>query len=109
MSLALAALLALVPAAPDKSVIAVFEIIDVTARFTPIELEQLTDYFTTSLAKTSVFEVVPKASVKEALDKQKAESYKACYDESCQIEIGRELAAQKSVVTRIIQVGTRCA
>lgn len=92
-----------------EAVIAVFEIEDATGRLTAVELDQLTTYLTASLAKTKVYEVVPRANLREALRAEQAESFKACYDEACQIEIGRELAAQKALVTRIVQVGTACA
>lgn len=108
--LCLALALNATPTAPGpEAVIAVFEIEDATGRLTAAELDQLTTYLTASLAKTKVYEVVPRASLREALRAEQAESFKACYDEACQIEIGRELAAQKALVTRIVQVGTACA
>ena len=39
---------------------------------------------------------------------QKAESYKACYDESCQIEIGKEVAAQESLATKLSRQAKKC-
>jgi len=99
----------LASAPAPEAVIAVFEIEDATGRLTPVELDQLTTYLTASLAKTKVYEVVPRSNLREALRAEQAESFKACYDEACQIEIGRELAAQKALVTRIVQVGSACA
>jgi hypothetical protein len=106
---ALLAFFWLAAAPAPEAVIAVFEIEDATGRLTPVELDQLTTYLTASLAKTKVYEVVPRSNLRDALRAQQAESFKACYDEACQIELGRELAAQKALVTRIVQVGSACA
>lgn len=39
---------------------------------------------------------------------EKTNSYRSCYDEKCQIELGRELAAQKVISSKILKVGSRC-
>ena len=56
----------------------------------------------------SGYATVPRSDIKSKLQKLKAESFDACYDESCQIEIGKELAAQKSVSATWTQVGGTC-
>jgi hypothetical protein len=38
----------------------------------------------------------------------KLESYKECYDESCQVAVGKELAAQQTINTRIIEIANVC-
>jgi outer membrane protein OmpA-like peptidoglycan-associated protein len=52
--------------------------------------------------------VVPRGQIKRRLAKQKVTSYRRCYDQSCQIEIGRELAAAKSLAPTLIKLGRRC-
>lgn len=95
--------------AEDAAVVAVFDIQDKTGRFSAAQMEQLTTYFSTQLGEGQRFKVVPRAQIKQALTAQKKESYASCFDEQCQIEIGKELAAQKSLQTEIIAVGTQCA
>ncbi|MCA9549704.1 MAG: PEGA domain-containing protein [Myxococcales bacterium] len=93
----------------ERVVIAVFPIQD-TAEVLDAKTEQgLTDYLGAKLAESSRFVVVPRTDIEAALKAQKAESYEACYDQSCQIEIGKELAAQKVVHTQILKVGDSCA
>jgi len=43
------------------------------------------------------------------LAQSKQDTYRACYDESCQIEVGKALAASKTVSTTLLRVGSRCA
>ena len=46
--------------------------------------------------------------LKQRLRQQKRDSFRACYDEQCQIALGRELAAQKSLSTQIARIGSQC-
>ena len=38
----------------------------------------------------------------------KAESYASCYDDSCQLELGKALAASHIVRSKITKFGARC-
>lgn len=71
-------------------------------------LDRLGDYLSGRLAASGAFQVVPRSQVKARLAEQKAESYKACYDQTCQIELGRDLAAEKTVSVEIMRLGSRC-
>jgi hypothetical protein len=93
----------------DKPVVAVFGIEDKTGVLDKATLQQLTEYLTNQVAEGGVFLVVPSSRLRERLVQQKVESYKECYDEQCQIEIGRELAAKKSLATQVVKVGSLCA
>lgn len=44
----------------------------------------------------------------ETIGSLKAESYKSCYDDSCQIELGKALAATHILRTKITRFGSRC-
>lgn len=94
-------------AAPQ--IVAVFEVEDQSGRFDAKACAQLTDYFGAQLAQGSTFRVVPRSQLRQRLQAKKKESYKKCVAEQCQIEIGRELAAQKSLATKIVPIGTKCA
>ncbi len=96
-------------AAASPVVVAVFDIDDRSGRFRSEEVDQLTAYLAIQVADGPAFRVVPRAQVRAAMADAKRESYKDCYDDRCQIEIGRALAAQKSLLTRIISIGSRCA
>jgi Skp family chaperone for outer membrane proteins len=91
-----------------RPVVAVFEIEAAGATVKPAVRANLTRYLATKLAESGVYDVVPPDKVKEALTARKKESYKQCFDQSCQIEIGRELAASKSLATQLMKVGSKC-
>lgn len=90
-----------------RPVVAVFDL-ENRARLKNSDVLTLTEYITTRLAEGGLYRVVPKGEVQSALRSKKAESYQSCYDESCQIEIGRELAAQKTLSSKVSQLGTTC-
>ncbi len=98
-----------VQAQAPKPVIAVFNIIDSSGVLNAASIEQLTNYFTVKLAESGRFVVVPKSDIEAALRAQKRASYKECFDQSCQIEVGKELAAQKTLRTQIVKLGSKCA
>src|SRR5262245_21777808 len=91
----------------QKSVVAVFDIKDTGAGVDAKVLHNLTEYLAARLSE-GPYKVVPSQQIRERLKQQKAESYRACYDESCQIEIGRELAAQKTLSTQILRIAGTC-
>ncbi len=69
--------------------------------------EVLSDYFAGLMASMG-YSLVPRDELKAQLSKQKKASYEACYDQSCQIEVGKEVAASSVVATRVAQVGSQC-
>lgn len=91
-------------------VVAVFAIDDTreTGRLSPRQRDDLTDYLSSQLGAGGVFKIIPKAELQAALRAKKAETYSNCYDESCQIAIGQEVAAEKSVATKIVRFGATC-
>ena len=91
-----------------KPIVAVFTIEDKGARLKKKLRERLSDYLAMTLAATGKYRVVPRDQLKKRLVQQKRRSYKKCFDQSCQIEIGKELAAQKSLSTVIMKLGSKC-
>jgi hypothetical protein len=89
-------------------VVAVFEIENRGSPLTGDELIALTDYLGTRLGERGRFQIIPRQEIKKRLVRQKKASFKACYDQSCQIEVGRELAAQFTVSASISRVGRTC-
>jgi hypothetical protein len=75
-------------------VLAVFDVVDASRSLDPSTLDQLTDYLATRVAEALGYRVVPRDQIRARLAEGKAASYKACVDQSCQIELGKALAAQ---------------
>jgi hypothetical protein len=92
-------------------VVAVFDVQDASKknRVDQDTLDQLTEYLAAQLTEQVGFRVVPRNQLRERLAEQRNESYKKCYDESCQIELGKAVAAQKSLATKLLRVGNKCA
>ena len=93
---------------PRSSVVAIFDLESKSERFKPGDLIGLTDYIGAVLTQSGRFEVIPRRSIIAALRKQKIESYDECYAESCRLEIGKELAAEKTLSGAIVEFADRC-
>jgi len=90
-----------------RAVVAVFDIEVKGLELDPDTLDRLVDWLSTLLTRRH-YQVVPRSQLKQRIQAQKTESYKACYEESCQIEIGKELAAEKSLSTQVLKLGEKC-
>ena len=93
----------------NKPIVAVFDVEakgakDLDGAF----LDGLSDFLAARLVETGQFQVVPRSALKERLAASKKESFKACYDQSCQIEMGRELAAEKTLAAQVVKLGSTC-
>ncbi len=104
------ALALLVPAAAaaKKPIVAVFGIENQGTGLSPEIVDRLTIYLASKLTESGAYEVVPQDKLKEALATKKKESYKQCYAQSCQIEVGQELAANRALSTQLLKVGRSC-
>lgn len=84
-------------ASPQTTLVAVMPIRDNSGKLTSDDLEAGTGYLRGGVASLEKFAVVSQGRQNEQLDKllreQKKETYKECYDESCQIEVGKALSA----------------
>ena len=94
------------PPANVPPIVAVFQLQDtrVTGKLSAKQIDDLTDYFATKLSEGVQFRLVPTEDLRKALQRAKTESYRACYSDECQIEIGKELAAEKTISTKIISL-----
>jgi formylglycine-generating enzyme len=112
MLISIAAVAALAPSAAlgadAKPIVAVFNLEAKALRLKPQLLLALSDYLADSLAATGAFQVVPRDRLRQRLVAQKKRSYKECYDQTCQVEIGKELAANKSLAARLLKIGGVC-
>ena len=89
-------------------VVAVFGIENRDSPLTAKHLITLTDYLGTKLGERGMYRIIPRQEIRARLLEQKKESFKECFDQSCQIEIGRELAAEFTVSTTIGKIGEVC-
>jgi hypothetical protein len=95
------------PSRPPAPIVAVLEIEDGRGRLEPRALDQLSEYLATKLASGG-YQVVPRDRLRRRLLLSKAEGYRPCVDESCQIELGKAVAAQKTLATKVLGVGAEC-
>ncbi|MBW2733651.1 MAG: hypothetical protein JRH20_14780 [Deltaproteobacteria bacterium] len=94
--------------ARKPKLVAVFDLNDRGVGLSPSMVQRLSEYLSLQLASTAVYQVVPRDQLKKRLSQQKVDSYRACYSQSCQIEIGKELAAQKTLATTLMKLGGVC-
>lgn len=94
--------------ANGKPIVAVFDIENQGSPMADDTLDRCTGYLTARLAASGRFDVVPRSQMKARLSVEKKKGFKKCYDQSCQIEIGKELAAEKSVAVQIMKIGSQC-
>jgi hypothetical protein len=94
--------------AEKKPIVAVFDVENRGADLGDELRNRLSDFLAMRIAASGAFQIVPRQQLKDRLLAQKKDSYKTCYDQTCQIEIGRELAAQKSLTTTVAKLGSRC-
>jgi len=97
-----------VSASDKKPIVAVF---DVQAKRVELEaqlIEVLSDHLAARLTESGTYQVVSRSDLKTRLQKQKKASHKTCYDKACQIELGREMAAEKTLATQVLKMGNQC-
>ncbi|HRY96599.1 MAG TPA: PEGA domain-containing protein [Myxococcota bacterium] len=87
--------------------VAVFDMEDRGSGLDPKTRQNLTEFLSASLAECG-FGLVPRDKIKERLVQQKKDSYKPCFEQSCQVELGKELAAQKTLSSQILKIGDTC-
>jgi alpha-tubulin suppressor-like RCC1 family protein len=93
-------------AAPEsKAKVAVMPIENATSKIDNNLIKKATSYLRGGIAASNDYVVVTDGrqdeKLKEMIQQRKKESYKDCYDESCQIEVGKALAADTIVRTKI--------
>ena len=89
-------------------VVAVFDIKNRAAKISKESLAKLGDYLSTRLAGTGKFKVVPRADIQKKLQKERLASYKERYDQKFQIELGKQVAAQKTVASQLMAIAGKC-
>jgi len=91
-----------------KAIVAVYDIHNLGTPLSPNVVKRLGDYLAGRLAMCPRFAVAPRDQLREQLAGQRTESRRDCYDQSCQIEFGKLLSADKSLATSLIKLGRVC-
>lgn len=86
----------------------VFDVQESEAGLDAAARERLSTYLHAKLSSLGRFRVVPRSEVTRRLQDEKRESYRPCYDDACQIELGKAVAAQKIVQTVLVRGQRRC-
>lgn len=94
----------------ERPLLAVMDIRDKSDSMEQRLLDSLTEYLRGLLTESGAYTVVDRSrqadAVKEMIRKERKESYKGCYDRSCQVPLGRALAADRILVTSILKIGS---
>lgn len=94
------------PSRPE--VLAVFPIHDKSRAQRASDVEQLSELLASEIVRRTQYKVIPRGEIEALLRTEKNKSFESCYDESCQIQLGRELAANKVLKTQLLALGGRC-
>lgn len=95
-------------AASNPSVVAVLDVELGRLHLSAAVRALLRDYITAYLTESGRFQTVPDAKLRAAVVRLKKRSYADSYERSSQVAIGREVAAQKCLATRVTRVGPGC-
>jgi len=94
----------------ERPIVAVMDFDDRSGELEGELLDGLTDYFRARLVASGRYSVVDKSRQAEARRKMivnaRAESYKPCYDRTCQIPLGQALAADSVLSGNIVRIGS---
>ena len=97
--------------AEGRPLLAVMDVSDGDGVVSSAVTNNLTEYLRGLLAETGRYVVIDRgrqaAAVKQLVQREKKESYKACYDRSCQVPLGRSLAADRILITSMMRIGSR--
>ncbi len=92
----------------SRPIVAVFDVQTARLKLADDLRQTLSDQAATELAAMARYRVVPRAQLRARLRQEKRASYRSCFESACQVAIGRELAAQKSLALTISKIGSRC-
>ncbi len=88
-----------------KRKVAVIDILDTSATLDTAMLERATQYLWDRVVATKSFIVIARDRQKDAALALRKESFKECYDKTCNIQLAQRLAADTMLETRITNFG----
>jgi hypothetical protein len=89
-------------------VVAVFDILDPGGSFPAATLTQMTEYFAVQVTEVIGYKVVPRDQLAKHIAESKAGSFESRIAAEYQVELGRAMAAQKILTTKVHQLGDKC-
>ena len=92
----------------ERPILAVMDIEVVGFKLTPSSVDRLSALLTGRVMALGLFQVVQREAVQKRLVEMKKDSYSDCRAESCQIQLGVALSAQKTLSAQVVKVGNRC-
>lgn len=69
----------------------------------------LSELIAIQLVETGYFQVVPREDLRRRINQAKAETHRECFDEACQIELGKDLAAEQTLSIKVMKLGGECS
>jgi hypothetical protein len=97
------------PKRAAEPIVAAFDVIDHTGQLTGDARGQLSEYVAVRAAQILGWRMVPRETIRARIRENKAEAMQTCFDPSCQIELGKALAAEKTLATELLRIGDTCA
>ncbi len=91
-----------------QDIVAVLDIHDSVGQLGTGTRRQLSRYLSAAVSRVSAFRVIPPDQLRQRLSEEKRKSFSSCYDDSCRIELGKALSAQKVLATDLLRMGDRC-
>lgn len=92
----------------ESTPVAVFpvRVIDVPA-LERVNIDKFTDLLEAAVSSKR-YPTIPRTELRSLIQDQTLTSFESCYDEACQIELGRAVAAQKALTTSFAGYGDTC-
>ncbi|MCB9558074.1 MAG: hypothetical protein H6707_18310 [Deltaproteobacteria bacterium] len=87
----------------------VFDVAEPSQTLTAPTRQQLTDYLAAQLTEQAGYRIVPGVLLRRRLAEQKKQGYADRFDRKSQVALGAALAADHTLDTKILRVGSRCA
>jgi hypothetical protein len=108
MAILLPSVPALAGSSEGRPAVAVFEIaVRDLPKINASTMPKFLDLLEGEIARSG-FQTVPRTAVRQVLLDRKSESYRECFDEACQIELGKAVAAAKVAAASWSRIGGGC-
>jgi hypothetical protein len=91
-----------------RVVVLVFDVEDREGLLPEADRAELSVYLGRAVVEHAGYRATPRGLLTERLRDQKAESWAACVDDACRLELGKALAAERVLHTRLLRDGSRC-